>query len=873
MTNKKIKAIMVSKTHWDREHSRPFEQFRWHLVYNVMDKLLDIFENVPEYKSFMFDGQSLGILDYLDIRSEREADIKKYAKEGKLIIGPFFVGPDELIPSSESLIRNLYHGHKIAQRFGNVMKIGYNPDAFGHISQLPQILQGFSIGSAVFSRGVSDDIGKPGTDFIWEAPDGSAIIAVYNHYGNCAGLSTDPESALSRITGAISSMMPKDIPCVLLSNGSDGSAPEPHVPKIIEYANEKLEDIEIVHGTLQQYIDLVSQYKDKLKRYRGELRSGRYNLVLPGVYSSRIYLKQENVKTQTLLEKYAEPLSAFAWAVVSDDYPHPFFDRAWRLLLQNHFHDTIYGCSQDKVYHDAMIRFANSQQISEKLIERSIKVITKKVDTAQKKQSDIALVVFNTLYYDRTEIATKKLYFPVEADGYLQNYIVKDSEGNVILSQIRNQHVRESFQPSFWEKQYPYGKRIREFDISFLASNVPPNGYKVFYLSPEQKPRLSKDLIVHENGMENSYLKVKINSNGTIDVLDKLSGAIYSGLHFFEDVESACGEYNHYTTTNPQIINNLCQQARLSIFENGPVCITFRIDIDMLLPEGLRDDIQGRSDKLVNCPITTYVTLATRSKRLDFTTIVENNVKDHRLRVRFPTGIFSDTVHAEGQFHIIERKIELPESDNWVEKPVPENVSQTFVSISDSRHGLTLINRGLPEYSAEKGENGVILSLTLLRSVGWIGREHFVTATYKIPTPDAQCLGTHKFEYSIYSHEGNWKEAKAWQIAHAFNASFEVAETTIHHGELPILLSLFSIEPKELVLTAFKKADDDDALIIRLYNISDKEVEGCLSVYKTIKKAEIVNFLEKTLTNIAISGKEITFPVRGYQIITLKIWI
>lgn len=871
MSSKNIKAIMVSKTHWDREHSRPFEQFRWHLVYNVMDKLLDIFEN-RDYKSFMFDGQSLGMLDYLEIRPEKESDIRKYVQDNRLIIGPFFVGPDEFIPSGESLVRNLLEGHKIAKQFGPVMKIGYNPDAFGHISQLPQILRGFSIDAAVFSRGVGEDIGKPGTEFIWEAPDGSQVLTVYNHYGNAAGLPTEPEAALDRIKRAIESMMPKELPYVLLSNGSDGSPPQECIPDIIRYANEKLKDAEVIHGTLQQYIDLVRSEADKLKCYRGELRYGRYNLILGGVYSARTYLKQANAKTQTLLEKYAEPFAAFAWAVSGDDYPAAFIQRAWRFLLQNHFHDTICGCSQDKVYHDAMLRYAQSQQISEKLLERSFKVITKQIDTARAGiENATALVVFNPLSNKRTEAATKRLYFPVEADGRLQDYVIKDPDGNVVSSQIRNQRIREHFQPSFWEKHYPFGKRIREFDVSFFAEDVPSCGYKTYYLCPGEKRDLATDLRVSETGMENSYLAVEINSNGAVSLLDKLSGTRYKDMHFFEDVESACGEYHHYTTPNSQIITSLAQQARIVLVESGPICATFKIRLDMFLPESLSDDLQSRSAKLIPCPITTYVTLASRSRRLDFRTIVDNRAKDHRLRVRFPTGIYSQHVHAESQFHVVTRNIKLPDSKNWVEKPVPEHPHQTFVSVSNSKHGLTLINRGLTEYAAEETENGIILSLTLLRGVGWIGREFFVTATYKIATPDAQCMGEQQFEYSLYPHEGNWEAAKSWQAAYSFNAPLEIVETPLHSGDLPSEFSLVSLEPEELVVSAVKKAESGDEMIIRLYNISERQVTGKLSAFKRVEKAMIVNLLEEPIEEMPVSCNSITFQVKKHQIITLKI--
>lgn len=871
MTDKKIKAIMVSKTHWDREHSRPFEQFRWHLVYNVIDKLFDVFETVPDYKSYMFDGQSMGILDYLEIRPEMEERVKKYVKEGKLVLGPFVVGPDEFIPSGESLVRNLLEGHKIANKYGGVMKVGYNPDAFGHISQLPQILKGFAINAVVFSRGVGEDVGRPGTDFIWESPDGSSVLAVYVNYGNATHLPTDLESAKNRIKQTVDSMIPKDSPYVLLINGSDGSVPEPHIPEIIKYANDNLDDIEVSHSTLQEYVDLVRANSDILKRYKGELRWGRYNIVLSGVYSSRTYLKQANAKTQTLLEKYAEPYAAFAYAVAGDDYPEPFLERAWRLLLQNHFHDTICACSQDKVYHDAMLRYAHSQQISEKLLERSFKTITREINTNSDIQNANALVVFNPLNHKRTEVATKKLYVPVEADGRLQDYIVKDSDGNIIPFQIRNRNIRESFQPTFWERQYPYGKRLSEFDLSFMADSVPSNGYKTYYLCSESGTSPKTDLNVGDSEMENNYLKVKINSNGTIDLTEKLSGEVYKDLHFFEDVDSACGEYNHHTTINPQVINSLSYNARIAKVESGPVSGTFKIDLDMLLPEGLRDDLQGRSEKQVLCPITTYVTLNAGSKKLDFRTIVQNNAKDHRLRVRFPTGISTDQVNAEGQFHVVNRDIKLPEGNGWAEKPVPEHPNQTFVSVSDSAKGFTMINHGLVEYFAEETDNGVTLSLTLLRSVGWIGREFFVTATYKIPTPDAQCLGTNEFEYSIYPHTGTWESAKAWQLAHEFNAPLEVIENSLHSGKLPSLFSLFSVDNEELVVSAIKKAENDDALIIRMYNVSDKQITGKLTAFRPIAKAMLVNMLEENQEDISVLGDSLTFPVRGHQIITLSV--
>lgn len=885
---KKYKAILVSNTHWDREHSRPFEQFRWHLVYNVMDKLLEIFASDSEYK-FMLDGQSSPLDDYLQIRPEREAALKEHIKSGRLSVGPWLVGPDEFIPSGESLIRNLFFGHQLASRFGGVMKVGYNPDAFGHIAQLPQILRGFDIQSAVFSRGMGDGVGKPGVDFIWEAPDRSEVVATYHHYGNLAHLSSDPQAAGERLKKAVESMLPKNIPYFLLSNGSDGSPPQAHISHLIRQANDVLEDMAIVQGCLQDYTDLVYSERDKLQRYSGELRWGKYNLILGGVYSSRTYLKQANAKTQTLLEKYAEPLATFAWAGANDEYPLPFLNRAWKLLLENHFHDTICGCSRDEVYHDAMWRYAHSQQISEKLMERSFKVLRRQINTEPDPDVEaglkplptanvISLVVFNPLSWTRTETVTKKIYAPIEADGRLPSYAVRDASGNLIASQIRNRRVCESFQPSFWDKRYPYGKRLCEFDLSFVAEEVPPCGYKVYYLCAESPSSEKSDLRVMSMGMENTHLWVDLNQNGSLNLTDKETGCCYEGLHYFEDVESVCGEYHHYTAPRSELISSLSEPARISLVESGPVCASFKIQLDLFLPESASQDFQGRSEKLISCPITTYVTLFAHSRRLEFRTIVENRAKDHRLRVRFPTGIVTDSVYAEGQFYVVERPIKLPPAEGWVEKPAPESPQQTFVDVSTNDRGLTLINEGLVEYAAElegeeqRAKDGVVLSLTLLRSVGWIGREYFVTAVYKIPTPEAQCLGTHEFRYALLPHSGNWQTSKSWQAAHSFNAPLEAVESDLHQGELPKSLSFVSIQPSELVVSAIKKAEEGEAIVVRLYNVSSKGVRGKLRYFKSLRRVERVNFLEEPLETLQVEGDSLEFEVNRHQIVALKLY-
>lgn len=141
---------VVPHTHWDREWYLAFEQFRIRLV-EMIDHLLKVLDKEPELR-FMLDGQTVVLEDYLEIRPENKARLKKYIKEGKLLIGPWHVLPDECLVSGEALVRNLLLGHRIPQEFGRVMKVGYLPDIFGHIAQMPQILRGFEIDNLCYQK-------------------------------------------------------------------------------------------------------------------------------------------------------------------------------------------------------------------------------------------------------------------------------------------------------------------------------------------------------------------------------------------------------------------------------------------------------------------------------------------------------------------------------------------------------------------------------------------------------------------------------------------------------------------------------------------------------------------------------------------------
>ena len=296
---RKWKLILVSHTHWDREWYLPFQQFRANLV-EAVDSLLALMAADPEYRYFTLDGQTVILEDYLEVRPEKEAELKELISQGRVLIGPWYVMPDEFLVSGESLIRNFLEGRRTAARFGSVMKVGYVPDPFGHIAQFPQILRGFGIDSAVLWRGVGAELKHD--QALWEAPDGSQVLLVYmpGGYQNAAVLPSAQDSLMERLSQIRTELEPRAMTdYLLLMNGDDHMQPQPDVPSIVAEANRRLRGAELVHGTIPMLLEGIRAEMDgsgdQLEVLTGELRSSELAHLLAGVLSARVNLKQRNV--------------------------------------------------------------------------------------------------------------------------------------------------------------------------------------------------------------------------------------------------------------------------------------------------------------------------------------------------------------------------------------------------------------------------------------------------------------------------------------------------------------------------------------------------------------------------------------------------
>ncbi len=361
------RITLVPHTHWDREWYRPFDEFLERLV-AMMDTLIELADR--GFPHFHLDGQTAMIDDYLAVRPEREEGVRRLAREGKLSVGPWVTQVDEFLVSGESHIRNLERGLARARELGPALEVGYLPDQFGHIGQMPQILRRAGVERAVVWRGVPEVVDK--TAFWWEAPDGSRVRAEYLAFGYFLGARLaqiqDPEemaNAIRDMADRVAPFLPGDRMLVMV--GSDHTGPDATLPERLAEAEKLLPGVRAEVGALAPHLE--GEEPGDIPTWRGELRSSARAHLLPNVYSARIHQKRERAQVEALLERYAEPLAAlvpgFAW-------PAEALDRAWLLLLWNGAHDSACGCSHDQVARDVDARNKEAREICEDVIDAAL---------------------------------------------------------------------------------------------------------------------------------------------------------------------------------------------------------------------------------------------------------------------------------------------------------------------------------------------------------------------------------------------------------------------------------------------------------------------------------------------------------------------
>ena len=928
------KVHIVPHTHWDREWRYPIWKSRSLLV-DFIDNLLRVLKEQPTYSQYLLDGQSVVIEDYLKVRPERREEIEKYIKEGRITCGPWYNLPDLYPLDGECLIRNLLKGYRVAQQFGKVMKIAYTSFGWGQTAQFPQIYAGFGIDFCITAKRLSNER-CPDAEFMWESPDGTKILtsklgnegraqfflttvvpAKYNvkndkdfhidwkdsgmvyHKANVGEDNVDhfrfgedvnfyPETIKENIETCIKGTDNTLVPEVrFFPAGCDYSGAIEELRKIIVKANEEFKDYHFEHSTIQNYIKDFTERLDpgKLRTIKGELRDGPSAATSGNALSTRLYIKQANKKAQNILIYKAEPLSS-AVSMLGGDYETEFLKNAWEYMLKSHAHDSINGVTQDKTARDNMYRLEQVTEIADAVIDRAMSGLISKIDLSAYTDEDVLLIAFNPLPFPVSQIMKVAIDYPSDRDAW--DFVITDENGEKMAVQwiSKNGDIRILHDLN----SRPWPLHVDTHSVYMESGIIPAGGFKIYKVetdrtfersficgTPYQRTTFGDEIALRNDCLENEYIRVEINSNGTFDLTDKENGRQYKNLHCFEDTgEVGDGWINLPPNNNRTYLSTACR-ADIWCENNGPLSATIGIKHKMELPKwGERPDSffgshTKRSDVTDILCITTYLTLQKGSRRLDIKVEIENNISDHRLRVLYPTELTADYSYAAGHFGVDKRPVMSKKSGVEYWQDMQTLPQQTFVDVTNGKDGLAFINNSLTEY--ELSDDGkATLALTLLRCVqNRICTERRAINNF-VEQNGMQCLGKQTATYSIYPHKGDWDEGDVYPQAQRFNVDVMVMQTAAHkHGSIKPGSSLYSISNEKLVLTSFKKCEDRDGLILRLFNPTEQKQKTEMVFAKNIKSAYMVNLNEERQQEITPVKNKISLTANNSKIITVEV--
>lgn len=884
---KKFDIFYFSSTHWDREWYQTFQGFRFRLV-KLVDNLLSLLEKDSEYKTFHFDGQTIVLEDYLEIEPEKKEKLQEMIKSGRILIGPWYVMPDEFLVSGESLIRNLMIGHEISKDWGvKPWKYGYVCDCFGHIAQLPQILNGFDIKYSLLGRGTRED--DP-TYFLWQSPDGSEVInyklppnegygsfktEVYRGEGL---LDVDDPEMVLRIKKYIDAELERsEFPVGVLMDGMDHSEAYTKTTELIKKIEELYPEATVHHVNLCEQGKLLENYRDKLPVISGELnktamdRHGYLHLIT-NTLSSYYPIKQANDRCQNMLEKVVEPIGVLS-QMSGQSIKRGFVKEAYKKLIQNHPHDSICGCSIDRVHKDMEYRFSQTEEICKTLTEDYLHKTARHNETSNNYES--VLTVFNMLPYEVEKTITADLDFPQdysakyqEPFGYelINSFRIYDAENNEIPYSIKE--IKRG-----WVKRI-FDQVVRVCDVHTVTfkATIPGCSMAEFKIVPEEKSpvRYLEKLKAGQNYAENDYLRFDILNNGSLKITDKVTGKVYSDLCNLSDDGEIGDGWFHANPVNDIVVNSSVCSASVEKIEHGPSRCVFRVTRYMELPECVEQDKFGkhRSETRVKVKFSMLVGLSEESRYVDFSLDFDNTVKDHRLKLLLPTGITTDTYFSGQAFCCCERKVGIDyTTQNWRETDQYEKSTNGIFGKRDADgFGLAFIAaEGIHECAAYDDEEGTVAA-TLLRS--------FKTTVMTNGEEKCQLQKNLNYKFYIVPLDNDVSYSDLLKLQDIQGTNMPVYFENVQADDIKVHKSPISVDGKNVSVSVIKvpESGEDDAFIIRVFNSSGEDAEGKITVNRGLLKAEETNLNEELIADVETDGNSVKFGLSPWKIKTFKIY-
>lgn len=886
----KRKVHVVPHSHWDREWYFTTSRSKVYLMKDLKD-VLDTLESNPDFKYFMVDAQGSLLDDYIKWMPQDKDRITKLVKEKKLVIGPWYTQTDQLVISGESIVRNMYYGMKRCETFGGYMNVGYVPDSFGQSGNMPQIYKEFGIDDTLFWRGVSDDMVNH-TDYNWRGDDGSVVFTTQIPFGYYIGgnIPEDPKQSeefwqkecFEKAGGRSATKH------IYFPNGFDQAPIRTNLPEIIKERNEKDPENEYVISCIEDYIKDVKSENPELEEVSGELVIAKHMRIHKSIFSSRSDLKVMNTQIQNYVTNVMEPLLTLSYNL-GNDYPHEAVGEIWKLLFENAAHDSIGSCISDTANEDVYVRYKQARDIAVNLVELHSRLIA----TSVKNDAEMTFTLINTLPQKRNDTVVVKTYIP---GG---NFAILDEKGNkvdykVIESRDLTDYVLSQTIKLDPSRKFYVPSKVLEATIAIKTSDVPAFGYVQYTL--DTKGNSAKNL-EKKNTLENEFYAINVEEDGSLTITDKENNVTYKNQGVLVENGDDGDSFNYSPPRKDlEVFSN---KSECSVEVSGSdIYDQAVIKFNMVVPKDLEERAEGKVS--VNLPITMTVALRKDSKVIDFNVHVDNKGLSHRLCVLFDSQIVSSFNYADEQFGSIKRpnyyekemKLYMASAENktekkagvqelanwandqstWQEPPISIEPTQSYVSLTDGKQGIAVIPQGVREYEVLDDH---MIRLTLFRTYGFMGKENLIYRPGRasgeriIETPAAQLLKEMDFAFGFTTYASDINEANVDTLAKAYNTNIEVytyaeflngrlifSQREIE-GTKEARYSLFETENK-LVVSAMKKAEDNDGYIIRLFNGKNHEnISDTIKFNFDVKEAYYTNLREEKTEDIKVENNTI----------------
>jgi alpha-mannosidase len=882
MTDRAV-VHLVPHTHWDREWYEPFQVFRMRLV-ELIDELLERMV-ADERLRFTLDGQAATIDDYLEVRPEAEPVIRKLIAQDRLAIGPWQILLDEFLVSGETIVRNLEFGWHRAEGLGRAMRIGYLPDMFGHVAQMPQILRRAGIERAVVWRGVPAVIDRH--TFTWRSPDGSAVDTEYlvGGYGNGAYLFDVPDRLAPKL--AEYCRLHADFygeRSLLAMYGTDHAVPSPRLANLVEDVNAGDGSVEVRMATLAEYLerdrDRYPGPPGEAPAWDGELRSGARANMLMNVVSARVDLKAAAARAERRLERYAEPLAALHGAV----WPGRLLELAWRRVVDNSAHDSICGCSHDAVVAQVIGRYTEAEQIASGIVATVLRRIADAVPAG-------GWAVVNPSPTDRDDLVELDLAVPADWPS-----VALRSGGRILPTQElgrgspslgtfamhgadvaafldRRRHGRELFGRQINgaevdERADPPSIVVRvdrvpdppELDIGELLGGIDEaarrRGQDKWEVTVEAAERrrlvaivpapaleyawagevdggtaeaepVADPVSVSERRLANAQLEAVVVDDGTLWLTG--GGVSLQGVGRIVEGGDAGDSYNYGPPPEDRLVERP-DAISVHVLADGPLRGELEIVRRYAWPRDLSPDVMSRSTEIVPTDVTTTIELRAGEPFLRVRVAFDNGSRDHRVRWHIPLPESVNGSDAEGQFAIVHRGLELEGGHGEV--PVPTFPAVAFVGVD----GCAVLLDQVTEYEVVDGRE---LALTILRSFGLISRNanpyREDPAGPEVPVPAAQLLGTRAFAFALMPGRGSWS-TETLGAAERYRHPFEVVRGRGRVDAGPVDAPGLRVDGEGVVLSAVRR--DGDVVEVRVVNETSEPRRARLRMSGTSSASE-----------------------------------